>query len=296
MNPYSKVDELDITNIKDSDQTVIYFIKVIDLSLNDIFIDDHGHFWSITKELSLFPKEKNPLTNSPFEPTEWERIEKAINWNKENSDVKIKYNKRQIVPLPQNSMSIQPQNSMSIQPTRRQRNFYLTPVHGKVDGNFYCFPFFSKDLTGCKICEGDGNFHYNNEVIHFNWTSPFIIRCNNSKCLTPCCTFVGGSNSDCFYDTCLMPCCGIWQNQRNTGCFLIPGYFSYQSSSVDLTTFLGLFTNYNNNCYTPISCCNKNYSNIVSIFGCKTKNCGISPILCQRKNLCCLLGIPICKV
>jgi hypothetical protein len=302
MNPYSKVDELDIKNIKDSDQTVIYFIKIRDLSLNDLFIDDHGHYWSISRELSLFPKEKNPLTNSPFEQTEWERIEKALGWYRENVEVlppKIEYKKTQVVPLPQFSMmSIPPAGTPSVAPPSG-RNCYLTPVHGFVNDNFYCFPFFSKDSNGCKVCEGNGMFKWSDENITYHWSSPFLINFDHDgKCFPICCVYTSGDSCLCFHETCLMPLCcfGNWENPRNSGCFLTPAFVKFRNGNSYFTSFFGLCINYNSNCYTPVSCCDSDCKYIVSILGFKTENCGVSPIFCLRKNLCCFLGIPICKV
>jgi hypothetical protein len=83
MNPFSRVETLDLKNISDQDYSVIFHIKIRDLPLNDIFIDDHNHYWSISKELIKQKSSLNPLTNLPFDKNEWERIQNAILWYNE---------------------------------------------------------------------------------------------------------------------------------------------------------------------------------------------------------------------
>ena len=84
LNPFSKLETIDLKNITDEDKTPIYHIKIKNLSLNDIFIDDHNHYWSISQELLILNQNRNPLTNIPFEINEWNRIINAIEWYKED--------------------------------------------------------------------------------------------------------------------------------------------------------------------------------------------------------------------
>jgi hypothetical protein len=185
LNPYSNVENLNLKNISNEDKTPIYHINIQNLSINDIFIDKYNHYWSISQELLKLTTNKNPLTNKPFDDSEWIRIQNAINWYKDNQKEEIK-----VYPIPQVSMNnrivpITNTNTNNTNTTNNtcccERNCYITPVHGFVNNICFCFPFCSfdcgdKELT---ICRGNGKITCNNKVFEYSWNNICTIFIDN---------------------------------------------------------------------------------------------------------------------
>lgn len=317
MNPYSNIDRLKIADIKEDDVTVILMIKVFDLPLSDLFIDDHGHYWSISKELIKVKKEKNPLTNVDFEESEWNRIKSTIEWAQKNVEDLYPKNIKitQVAPMPMimvNDLPTQRQvnplnNQTAIVPQRNGRNCYLTPLHGMVNGGFYCFPCCSFYNGNYHICQGEGSFtcsKLSDSPIGFDWNSPFLINFNQQFSYYPlfCCC----SGDDCCRNCCFLPLLTCWwSNIFNTnGKIFGPLACFYQNivSNFECLSLIGLTyscsesSESRENCFTPCFCINEvdGHCKCISIFGFCVNNCMMTPIICRRKELWCLLGIPIC--
>jgi hypothetical protein len=300
-NPYSKIELLNINNLSDEDITTILHIKIKELSLNDIFIDDHNHYWSISKELVLQEQYKNPLTNGPFEENEWIRIKNAIEWykNEINQDEILmkKYKNTQIIPTTQQSMNnlsniVIPSNNNTIEITdidilRSRNNCYITPLHGKFGNNYLCYPFCSYQRINNEYscCYGKESIICNNKIISYEWSSLFCIEINKNI------------NSNNFFSCYPLCCCGF-NDELHTNCyfpdygiFLCCGCFIYQG----LYSFLGIFSmnckNDRCNIYTPICCSFENFCLSPCVFW--NKNICLSPIVCNINKICFLLGIPI---
>jgi hypothetical protein len=319
LNPFSKIETLDLKNISDQDFTIIFHIKIRDLPLYDIFIDDHNHYWSISKELILQIKDKNPLTNAPFDDIEWIRIQNAINWYNEviviEENKLEKYNKRQVfpidyapLPLPviMNNFLENPSINNDIEILRNRKNCYITPLHGRVGNTCYCYPLFSYDKN-YECCYGNGKILCNEQILNYSWNNPLFITFKNNNNYDRkvnyfpfcCCLY-----SECL-ENCILPndCCCLFLGTfffqkfwffdktilKNKTCCFFGGIFSYES----FISIGGIITcNCNNlDFYTPICCCKDDLC--MSILGYKNKNCLISPILCENKNYYCLFGIPI---
>jgi hypothetical protein len=300
LNPYSNVENLNLKSISNEDKTPIYHIKIKDLSINDIFIDKYNHYWSISQELLKLTTNKNPLTNEPFEDSEWIRIQNAINWyNNEiiQDEVIIeKYKKTQIVPNPQIQMNnlsniVIPINNnieiTEIEILRNRNNCYITPLHGKIGNNYLCYPFCSYQQVNKQYncCYGKESIICNNKIISYEWSSLFCIDINKN---------INSNN----YFSCYPICCCGFNDEINTSCyfpdygiFLCCGCFIYQG----LYSFLGIFSMNckENNCniYTPLCCTYDNFCLSPCVFWNKTL-C-LSPIVCNINKICFLFGIPI---
>jgi hypothetical protein len=315
LNPFSKVETLDLKNISDQDYTVIYHIKIRDLPLYDIFIDDHNHYWSISKELIMQKVNLNPLTNSPFDENEWKRIQSAIMWYYEviiGEEKELeRYKRAQIVPIPMpapnplsmndsqtNTANNQDGNNHNennqIEQFRNRKNCYITPLHGCVGNNCYCFPFFSYNgnLKKIDFCYGSEDILCNNQIINYSWNNPLCITLNNN-------------NEE--FNYCPLLCCGY---QNMCSCAIFPEHYfcpllcSFKCDKLWLfkNTFfedksycccfgLLLSDNCNNGLYTPVFCCFE--GGFLSPILCCAKQCLISPLFCLNEKYCCLLGIPV---
>jgi len=290
MNPHSNVSSLNLQEVQEDDHTVIYNIPLPHMVMNDIFVDDHQHYWSISEELTKLTPDKNPLTNLPFEPSEWERIVKAREWKRLGNHAPAT-----VHPAPMPVVMRPP----PIQVPPRE------PIDPRPVGGFrlVCCPeYFRCSLCGDRYSAG---FNYcccltvHRDVGNFPGSCSMIQPCiiyeqgsNDSLCLPLCCTYCFEPNS-CLFRTkargFFFPCGWSYENSNtrreySSGCFCL---HCWKNDATQRSCVC-----------TPVYC----YCRRASWECCATPLCieinrnYISPLVCVKGNLYCLLGIPICRM
>jgi hypothetical protein len=250
--------------------------------INDIFVDDHRHYWSIREELSRMTPDRNPLTNLPFEPSEWERMSKALEWTKKKEVVE------QTLPPP-------PVVSMVDQPPIRE-------METSEGFRWFCCP---------NIC----SWNIDQERYHVKCDLCTIVskRENGNypgECtFTPCCIcYEGGDNHSLFAPLCCL-CC-FYENScmfrtKTTG-FLCPCGWSYENkhTGTDYTSAFCCIQCCSNtlderSCiFTPLFCYHKRHSwdCYLTPLCLDVNGIYLSPIVCSNTKLYFFLGIPVCRI
>lgn len=298
MNPHSNISKLFAEPLGEQDHTVIFHIPLPNLVINDIFVDDHNHYWSISEELSRMTPEKNPLTNLPFEPKEWNRILKAREWGG-----KIDH---QPVPRP-------------VQMTTTTRNPTTSTIQiqqiPSVTTDYEPITNYSWDGCSWVCCQKP--FHFTCCEESYDVECKFLcmyMRRNDGtypgSCVwrIPCCSCNQVGKEDACYPLCCTLC--IDENsclfrRRNTRGFIFPLGWNCANSVTEYDYFSFCLINnlYRNNpgnysCITlPFYChCSKNDKECCLTPLClEVGDCFMTPFVCNKGSLFCFLGIPFMK-
>jgi hypothetical protein len=284
MNPHSNVFQLFSQPIDDQDHTVILHIPLPNLVINDIFVDDHRHFWSISEELSLMTPDKNPLTNLPFEPGEWERIVKARNWGKKIEDPpSLPQVLPPLPPLPLPSYSPITEYTWdncswvccpdhysfshgeeTYDVECRFMCMYLRRNQGRFPGScVWCIP-----LCSCHEIRKEDACYPLCCVLCMDYNSCLFKR-NLRGYFFPCgCNYITNNQETECFSCCMINNC-YRNNTKNLACVTLPLYCQCSSGQREC-------------CATPLCI--------------EVDECFVSPLACSRGPVYCLLGIPIMKM
>jgi hypothetical protein len=283
MNPFSNVSQLLIRDIQPDDHTVIYNIPLPNMVLNDIFMDDHEHFWSISEELSRVTPEKNPLTNLPFEPAEWERIVKAREWMQKMKDppppaqppLPLMMNH----PLPTRSPPPPPPRSSWICCSRG-----CSTTRGNERYTLYC------DYCSLSVNRAGGEFP--GKCIMFPPCVCYEDDGDSSVCAPLCCLYCFNADS-CLYRT-------------NKSGFICPLGWSFitRESQIDYSSFMFLFHCFSRKdpqrsyIFTPCICYHQSdsYNWFLTPLCAEFGDIFLSPMMCWNSKLCCCFGIPVVRL
>jgi hypothetical protein len=295
MNPHSNVSKLFAQPLGEQDHTVIFHIPLPQLMINDIFVDDHNHYWSISEELSRMTPDKNPLTNLPFEPEEWSRILKAREWgNKVDHPV----------PKPVEMRTIEESNSTSttlVQIPSIPSSYEPISNYGWNDWRWIC-------------CQNPFQFTFREESYDVECRCMCMyMRRNNGpysgKCrwCVPCFCNEVGKEDGCYPMLCMM-CLNrnscLFRQTNTSGCIWPAGWiFDNEQSGLHSNSCCiinNCYTNRNRNIFfitSPIYChCSKNGKECCMTPLClEVGDCFMTPFVCNKGSLFCFLGIPFMK-
>lgn len=288
MNPHSNVSKIFSEPLGEQDHTVIFHIPLPNLVINDIFVDDHHHYWSISEELSRMTPDKNPLTNLPFEPKEWERILKARTWGKVEQPVPQPV--QMIVTVDSTGPITQIPTVTTYEPVQNSNCSWICcgkPIHCRL-----CDESYDVECSYlCMYVRRNGGLYPGTCV----WSIPLFCCTevgNEDGCYPLCCTFCFSKNS-CLFRTrnvkgFFAPCgfqCINDETQFDWCSCLIINNFYRRTSSNHLFTTLPLYCHCSKNgkecCITPLCI--------------EVGDCFMTPFVCNKGPLFCFLGIPFMK-
>jgi hypothetical protein len=292
MNPHSNVSKLFAQPLGEQDHTVIFHIPLPQLMINDIFVDDHNHYWSISEELSRMTPDKNPLTNLPFEPEEWSRILKAREWGSKVD---------QPVPKP---IQMTTTTTVQIQQIPSVTTAYEPITNYSWNG---CSWLCCQNPLHLICCEESYDVECRFLCMYMRRNSiPYSGSC--AWCI-PCCSCHQLGEEDACYPFCCTLCISekscLFRRHTTKG-VICPFGWNCASSLIDydyssFCFIINFYRNNSSNCSfitTPFYCyCSRNGKECCLTPLCmEIGDCFMTPLVCNKGSLFCFLGIPFMKL